>query len=69
MGNQQQTSETIIGIQRDAEAIFGSAEKAQVWLTTHNAALKATPISILGTPSGAAEVKKALNAIKYGGVV
>ncbi|WP_298195494.1 MbcA/ParS/Xre antitoxin family protein [Ferrovum sp.] len=39
------------------------------WLTRENAALDATPLSMLDTETGAGEVRKVLSAIAYGGAV
>ena len=48
---------------------FGSKEKANSWLNEKNWSLGATPLSLIDTESGCAEVSKILNAISYGGVV
>ena len=56
-------------IENQAEQVFGDAGKAKNWLTQKNLALGDTPLSMLDTETGAREVRKALGAIAYGGVV
>jgi uncharacterized protein (DUF2384 family) len=53
-----------------AEEIFGGRETAARWLKTSNLALGgATPLSMLDTEPGAAEVRRILSAIDYGGAL
>lgn len=52
-----------------AEKVFGNADQARTWMTRKNIALGDTPMAMLDTETGAAEVKKILAAIAYGGVV
>lgn len=65
-------SERVVGvadITRMAEEIFGGREAATRWLKTANLALGgATPLSMLDTEPGTAEVRKILSSINYGGV-
>ena len=56
-------------IEAEARAVFGDAEMAKAWLRQNNLALGDTPLSMLDTETGAFEVRKALSAIAYGGVV
>jgi putative toxin-antitoxin system antitoxin component (TIGR02293 family) len=54
---------------RIAEESFGGREAARRWLKTANLALGgATPLSMLDTEPGAAEVRRILASINYGGV-
>lgn len=61
--------ERIALIENETEKVFGAPEMALKWLTKNNAALGATPLSMLDTETGAGEVRKVLSAIAYGGVV
>lgn len=54
-------------IEAEAVKVFGTAEKATAWLSTHNAALGSTPLSMPDTDAGVKEVRKVLSAIAYGG--
>ncbi len=54
-------------IQRRAAELFGTEEKACVWLTRpHSALKKATPLSRLGTKTGNARVERLLTRIQQG---
>jgi putative toxin-antitoxin system antitoxin component (TIGR02293 family) len=58
----------VADIIRIAEETFGDREAATGWLKTANLALNgATPLSMLDTEPGAAEVRRILSAINYGG--
>jgi putative toxin-antitoxin system antitoxin component (TIGR02293 family) len=58
----------VADITRMAEATFGRREAAAQWLKSPNLALRgATPLSMLDTEPGAAEVRRILSAIDYGG--
>lgn len=59
----------IAQIEAEAIDVFGSSDKAKAWLFTENKALGEAPITMLDTDLGKGEVKKALNAIAYGGAV
>jgi hypothetical protein len=48
---------------------FGSEAKVDIWLNSPHPILGKTPLSAIETNSGVSEIKKILNAIKYGGVV
>lgn len=48
---------------------FGSESKANKWLNTTHSLLGTTPASFAQTNSGINEVRKILNAIRYGGAV
>lgn len=61
--------ERISAIRAEAERVFGDAKKAKRWLNQKNIALAETPLKLLATEAGTDEVRKALNAIAYGGVV
>jgi putative toxin-antitoxin system antitoxin component (TIGR02293 family) len=53
---------------REAEEVFGGRAPALRWLKTANVALGgATPLSLLDTAVGTAEVRRILSAISYGG--
>lgn len=56
-------------IESEADDVFGDAKMATAWLLQKNLALGDTPLSLLDTETGAFEVRKALSAIAYGGVV
>lgn len=59
----------VADITRVAEETFGGREAAARWLKTPNLALEnATPLSTLNTEPGAAEVRRLLASIDYGGV-
>ena len=56
-------------ILREAQEAFGGRLAALRWLKTANLALAgATPLSLLDTEVGAAQVRRILSAINYGGV-
>lgn len=60
----------VADVTRVAEETFGGHDAATRWLKTPNLALKgATPLSMLDTEPGAAEVRRILSAIAHGGVV
>jgi putative toxin-antitoxin system antitoxin component (TIGR02293 family) len=60
----------VADITRMAEATFGGREPATRWLKIANLALSgATPLSMLDTEPGAAEVRRVLQAINAGGVL
>ena len=59
--------ERIALIENYAEKVFGDAGMARDWMTSNNAAMDATPLSMLDTETGAVEVRKILSAIAYGG--
>ena len=53
-----------------AEDVLGSRKSAAAWLSDVNLALgNATPLSLLDTEIGTVQVRRALNAITYGGGV
>jgi len=57
----------VADILRMAEETFGEREAATQWLKSTNLALGgATPLSMLDTEPGAAEVRRVLSAINYG---
>lgn len=56
-------------IERLAEEVFGSKEKARQWLASLNLALGVSPESMLDTEAGRNEVRKMLAAIATGGAV
>jgi putative toxin-antitoxin system antitoxin component (TIGR02293 family) len=59
----------VADIARMAEEAFGGQEAARRWLKTANLALGGvTPLSMLDTEPGAAEVRRILASINYGGV-
>jgi putative toxin-antitoxin system antitoxin component (TIGR02293 family) len=59
----------VADVTRMAEATFGGREAGTRWLKTPNLALQgATPLSMLDTEPGAAEVRRILASINYGGV-
>jgi len=55
-------------ITRRAEATFGGAKAAREWLTAANLALGGTPLSLIDTETGAAQVRRVLATLDYGGV-
>ena len=60
----------VADVTRLSEETFGGRDAATQWLKTPNLALKnATPLSMLDTEPGAAEVRRILTAIGHGGVV
>jgi putative toxin-antitoxin system antitoxin component (TIGR02293 family) len=61
--------ERIALIENEADNVFGQSDRARDWLTKNNVALGATPLSMLDTENGAAEVRKVLSSIAYGGTV
>lgn len=56
-------------IEAEAEQVFGSAELARRWMLSSNLALGESPLFLLDTDTGAAEVRRILSAIAYGGTV
>jgi len=59
----------VADITRIAEATFGGRGAASRWLQSSNVALgHTTPLSMLDTEPGAAEVRRVLSSINYGGV-
>ena len=56
-------------IRKKAVEVFGSKDKAEKWLNSHNEGLGAKPIDLIFTHQGLIAVRQVLNAIKYGGVV
>jgi len=59
----------VADIAHAAEETFGSREVATRWLKTANRGLAgATPLSMVDTEPGAAEVRRLLASINYGGV-
>jgi putative toxin-antitoxin system antitoxin component (TIGR02293 family) len=54
-------------ITRKAEETFGSPEAARAWLRTDNTLLGGTPLSLLDTEAGAAQVKRVLGTLDFGG--
>lgn len=59
----------VADIAHAAEETFGSREAATRWLKTANRGLAgATPLSMVDTEPGAAEVRRLLASINYGGV-
>lgn len=59
----------VADVTRVAEETFGGHDAATQWLKTANLALQgATPLSMLDTEPGAAEVRRILSAIAHGGV-
>ncbi len=65
----QRGDQRIEEIERLAEGVFGSKEKARQWLASPNLALGASPESMLDTAEGRNEVRKMLAAIAAGGAV
>lgn len=60
----------VADVTRIAQATFGGRERAVEWLKTPNIALgRTTPLSMLDTEPGAAEVRRILSAIDYGGTL
>ena len=55
-------------VARCAQATFGGVAAAKEWLTTQNAALGATPLSLMDTEAGAGQVRRVLATLDYGGV-
>ena len=53
---------------RRAEATFGNSRAARDWLTTANLALGETPLALVDTEAGAAQVRRVLTTLEYGGV-
>jgi putative toxin-antitoxin system antitoxin component (TIGR02293 family) len=53
---------------RHAQATFGDARAARDWLTASNLALGDTPLSLIDTEAGAAQVRRVLATLDYGGV-
>ncbi|KXJ43140.1 MULTISPECIES: MbcA/ParS/Xre antitoxin family protein [Gammaproteobacteria] len=63
-------AQAIALISRQAARILGSQDNATEWLNTPNQALgMAKPIDLLGTGSGATQVRSVLSAIEHGGPV
>lgn len=67
--NETERLERMALIEDEAEQVFGTSDMARDWLTKKNTALGDTPLSMLDTETGAAEVRKVLAAIAYGGAV
>jgi putative toxin-antitoxin system antitoxin component (TIGR02293 family) len=60
----------VADITRMAEETFGGREAARRWLKTANLALAGvTPLSMLDTEPGTAEVRRILSSINYGGAL
>lgn len=58
----------VADVTRMAQETFGGREAAARWLKTPNLALRgAAPLSMLDTEPGAAEVRRVLSSIDYGG--
>jgi len=55
-------------LMRRAEATFGGARAARDWLTAANLALGDTPLALIDTEAGAAQVRRILATLDYGGV-
>jgi len=55
-------------VARLAESAFGDAKRAREWLLMDNLALGAPPLSLMDTDAGAAQVRRALGVIDFGGV-
>jgi putative toxin-antitoxin system antitoxin component (TIGR02293 family) len=55
-------------ITRHAEQTFGDARTARDWLIAPNLALGASPLSLIDTETGAAQVRRVLGTLDYGGV-
>lgn len=56
-------------IEAEAEQVFGSAELAKQWMLSNNLVLGESPLSLLDTDAGSAEVRRILSAIAHGGAV
>ena len=69
MTRQSNFLKEIVAIRAVAAEVFGSTEKAERWMNTYNLVLNAPPVDLLNSEVGINELKKILNAIKYGGVV
>jgi putative toxin-antitoxin system antitoxin component (TIGR02293 family) len=54
-------------IARRAEHTFGNAKAARDWLTAENLALGGSPLSLIDTEAGAAQVRRVLATLDYGG--
>ena len=54
-------------ITRRAEETFGNAKAAREWLTAENLALGGAPLSLVDTEAGAAQVRRVLATLNYGG--
>lgn len=54
-------------IARRAEHTFGNAKAARDWLTAENLALGGSPLSLVDTEAGAAQVRRVLATLDYGG--
>jgi putative toxin-antitoxin system antitoxin component (TIGR02293 family) len=57
----------IAAVEAEAEDVFGSQDLARSWMLEPNLALGEPPLSLLDTDAGAAEVRKVLASIAYGG--
>ncbi len=55
-------------IARRAEQTFGNAKAAREWLTAENLALGGSPLSLIDTEAGAAQVRRILGTLDYGGI-
>jgi len=54
-------------ITRRAEETFGEARAAREWLTAENLALGGPPLSLIDTEAGAAQVRRVLATLNFGG--
>ena len=54
-------------ITRRAEETFGNAKGAREWLTAENLALGGSPLSLIDTEAGAAQVRRVLATLNFGG--
>ena len=54
-------------VTRRAEETFGDAKAAREWLTAENLALGGSPLSLIDTEAGAAQVRRVLATLNYGG--
>ena len=54
-------------IARRAEETFGNARAARDWLTAENLALGGAPLALIDTEAGAAQVRRVLSTLDYGG--
>lgn len=56
----------IARLAREAERVFGDAQKARLWLTSPSAVLGDVPLRLLGSDAGAREVEEELGRIDWG---
>lgn len=54
-------------ITRRAEETFANPKAAREWLTAENLALGGSPLSLVDTEAGAAQVRRVLATLNYGG--